>query len=89
MRCYNRMRNNDITFIDAASLTDTLMNALNGGGGHTTFLESKWAIILLVMSTIAFERERSVNWYLSLSFPHILRIHSLCNRMSKEEYRIR
>ena len=89
MRCYNRLRNKDITFIDAASLTDTLMNALNGGGGHTTFLESKWAIILLVKSTIAFERERSINWYLSLSFPHILRIHSLCNRMNKEEYRIR
>jgi hypothetical protein len=55
MRCYNRMRNNYITFINAASLTDTLMNALNGGGGHTSFLESKWAIILLVKSTIGFE----------------------------------
>ena len=83
------MRINDITFIDAASLTDTLMNVLNGGGGYTSFLESKWSIILLVKSTIAFEREWSVNWYLSLSFPHILRIHSLSNRMTKEEYRIR
>jgi len=65
MRCHNRVRINDITFIDAASSTDTLMNVLNGGGGHTSFLESKWAIILLVKSTNAFEGERSVNWYLS------------------------
>ena len=44
-----------ITFTEALAWAETLMNALNGARRIARFLENKWAIVLPLNSTIAFE----------------------------------